>query len=173
MPYFIASVPESHFCVLSYYQPQIFWQNQGHQHRNVSSDWGFSNCCISINIKDNLAKFGFHTLFIVLYSFMCNCFWGNTENFIFDPKCKPSDTPDCDWHVCIRRTYAGESLSCARHTPRALRAPSNFEHAQKNRRGIAEHTRSVRGRSTVGTPLAPSKRRMYAAHTPVIAIPTP
>ena len=37
---------------------------------------------------------------------MCNCFWGNTENFIFDPKCKPSDTPDCDWHVCIRRTYA-------------------------------------------------------------------
>ena len=31
---------------------------------------------------------------------MCNCFLGNAENFIFDPKCKPSDTPDCDWHVC-------------------------------------------------------------------------
>ena len=30
---------------------------------------------------------------------MCNCFLGNAENFIFDPKCKPSDTPDCDWHV--------------------------------------------------------------------------
>ena len=29
---------------------------------------------------------------------MCNCFLGNAENFIFDPKCKPSDTPDCDWH---------------------------------------------------------------------------
>ena len=32
---------------------------------------------------------------------MCNCFLGNAENFIFDPKCKPSDTPDCDWHVNI------------------------------------------------------------------------
>ena len=31
---------------------------------------------------------------------MCNCFLGNAENFIFDLKCKPSDTPDCDWHVC-------------------------------------------------------------------------
>ena len=30
---------------------------------------------------------------------MCNCFLGNAENLIFDPKCKPSDTPDCDWHA--------------------------------------------------------------------------
>ena len=30
---------------------------------------------------------------------MCNCFLGNAENFIFDPKCKPSDTTDCEWHV--------------------------------------------------------------------------
>ena len=33
---------------------------------------------------------------------MCNCFLGNAENFMFDPKCKPSDTPDCDWHVSER-----------------------------------------------------------------------
>ena len=37
---------------------------------------------------------------------MCNCFLGNAENFIFDPKCKPSDTPDCDWHESFfQKTY--------------------------------------------------------------------
>ena len=36
----------------------------------------------------------------------------------------------------IRQTRAVESPRCARH---ARRAPSNFEHAKKNRRAIAEH----------------------------------
>ena len=34
-----------------------------------------------------------------LYYSICNSFNDNTTNFIFNPKCKPSDTPDCDWHV--------------------------------------------------------------------------
>ena len=37
---------------------------------------------------------------------MCNCFLVNAENFIFDPKCKPSDTPDCDWHDSIVSSYS-------------------------------------------------------------------
>ena len=38
---------------------------------------------------------------------MCNCFLGNAENFSFDPKCKPSDTPDCDLHECIYVYFLG------------------------------------------------------------------
>ena len=42
---------------------------------------------------------------------MCNCFLDNAENFIFDPKCKPSDTPDCDWHDSTRsRRYFCEEV---------------------------------------------------------------
>ena len=33
-----------------------------------------------------------------IYSSMSNCFWCHRNIFIFDPKCKLSDTPDCDWH---------------------------------------------------------------------------
>ena len=57
----------------------------------------------------------------------------------------------------VRQTYAVESPRCARHTPRALRAPSNFEHVKKNRRAIAKHT--LRSRCAVIAQCRRQRRR--------------
>ena len=46
---------------------------------------------------------------------------------------------------------------CARHTPRTLRVPSNFEHVKKNRRAIAEHT--LRSRCAVNAQCRRQLRR--------------
>ena len=37
--------------------------------------------------------------------------WGHRYIFIFDPKCKLSDTPDCDWHVYISPSLATSEVS--------------------------------------------------------------
>ena len=63
----------------------------------------------------------------------------------------------------VRQTYAVESSRCARHTPRALRAPSNFEHVKKNRRAIAEHT--LRSRCAVNAQCRRQRRRAYVECT--------
>ena len=57
----------------------------------------------------------------------------------------------------IHQTHAVESPRCAWHTPRALRAPSNFEHVKKNRRAIAEHT--LRSRCAVNAQCRSQRRR--------------
>ena len=63
----------------------------------------------------------------------------------------------------VRKTCAVESPRCTRHTPRALRAPSNFEHAKKNRRAIAKHI--LRGRCTVNAQHRRQRRRAYVEYT--------
>ena len=48
--------------------------------------------------------------------------------------------PGSSFPLWVRQTCAMESPMCAKYTPRAQRAPLNFEHAKKNRRAIAEPT---------------------------------
>ena len=48
-------------------------------------------------LKITQQYFGF--IHYYLYSSMSNCFRGHRLIFIFDLKCKLSDTPDCDWHA--------------------------------------------------------------------------
>ena len=74
-----------------------------------------------------------------------------------------------------------ESPRFARHTPRAPSAPSNFEHAKKNSRAIAEHTlrsgcaemrsADANGAEHARARIIAAHTRMYAAHTPMIATP--
>ena len=55
---------------------------------------------------------------------MSNCFWGHRNIFIFDPKCKLSDTPDCDWHVS--RTHA-KNLHAIAVLYKNSRTPSEYK----------------------------------------------
>ena len=82
----------------------------------------FQNVITRWILKITQQYFGFiHYTCYNLYSSMSNCFWGHRYIFIFDPKCKLSDTPDCDWHVHVKTYVKLISLSDS-----DLRPSSNY-----------------------------------------------